>query len=48
MQQSGIEWSIVPHVEFVVLNLAFSMVFSMLWLKTVRPLIDWYNGAVAF
>ena len=25
------------HVEFVVLNLAFSMVLGMPWLKTVGP-----------
>ena len=27
------------------LNLAFSMVLGMLWLKTVGPYIDWSNGA---
>ena len=36
------------HVEFVALNLAFSMVLGMPWLNAVGPQIDWSNGAVAF
>ena len=30
------------------LNLAFSMVLGMPWLKAVGPRIDWSNGAVVF
>ena len=32
----------------MVLNLAFSIVLGILWLKAVGPCIDWSNGAVAF
>ena len=30
------------------LNLAFSMVLGMLWLKTVGPRIDWSNGTIVY
>ena len=36
------------HVEFVVLNLAFSIVLGMLWFNTVGLHIDWSNGTVVY
>ena len=36
------------HVELIVLNLAFSMVLGIPWLKAVGPQIEQSTGAVAF
>ena len=36
------------YVEFMVLNLAFSMVLGMPWSKAVGPRMEWSTGAVGF
>ena len=40
MQRSSIEWSMVYLVEVMVLNLAFSILLGMPWLKAIWPCID--------